>query len=37
MDNHDDYVHILDFNNLDMEDTIDDEHVGSDQEYDRHK
>ena len=27
MDKHDDYVYILDSINLDMEDTLDDEHV----------
>ena len=32
MDKHDDYVHILDSFNLDMEDTLDDEHFSSDKE-----
>ena len=31
MDKHDDYVYILDSINLDMEDTLDDEHVSSDE------
>ena len=31
MDKHDDYAHILDSINLDMEDTLDDEHVSNDE------
>lgn len=32
MDTHDDSIHILDSINLDMEDTLDYEHVSSDEE-----